>query len=61
MTASPIGEQLYTVDEVAAVIRKGRTYTWNLLRAGKMDSFMIGNRRLVTESALAEFIKRSQG
>jgi hypothetical protein len=53
-------EKLYVAEEVAAIIRKGRTSTWGLISSGEIESFMIGNRRVVAASALAAFIARKQ-
>jgi excisionase family DNA binding protein len=50
---------IYTVEEAAEKLRKGRTWTWGEVRAGRLRSFKIGARRVVSEDALNEFIERA--
>lgn len=52
--------RIYTVDETAAMIRKGRTFTWGLIRNGELRSFKIGARRVVSQAAINDYIKRAQ-
>lgn len=50
----------YTVEEAADRLRKGRTWTWSVIRSGELKSFKIGARRLVSEDALDDFIRSAQ-
>jgi excisionase family DNA binding protein len=51
--------EVFTVDEVALKIKKGRTWTWGLVRSGDLESFMIGGRRVVSADALDAYLKRT--
>lgn len=50
---------IYTVEEAAQKLRKGRTWTWGVVRSGELRSFKIGARRVVSQDAIDEFIERA--
>lgn len=50
--------KIYTVDETAQILRKGRTWTWNLVRSGEIRSFKIGARRVISQDAVDEYLQR---
>jgi excisionase family DNA binding protein len=52
------GAQLLDVDQVAARLNVGRSTVFNLMGGNKLRSVKIGQRRLVSEASLAEFIAR---
>jgi excisionase family DNA binding protein len=47
---------LYRPEEVAKVLRIGRTTVYELMRTGQLRSVKIGNARRVSTTALAEFL-----
>jgi excisionase family DNA binding protein len=47
-----------TPEEVAAYLRLGRTYTFNLLTSGEIPSWKEGRRRLVRRADVAAFVER---
>jgi excisionase family DNA binding protein len=51
------GAQLLDVDRVAARLNVGRSTVFNLMSSNKLRSVKIGQRRLVSEASLAEFIE----
>lgn len=51
---------IYTVEEAAERLRKGRTWTWGVVRTGELRSFKIGARRVISQEALEEFIRRAE-
>lgn len=57
---APAGRRVYTVEEAAEKLRKGRTRTWGAVRTGEVESFKIGARRLISQEAIEEFIRRSE-
>lgn len=56
MTTSEGGPRLYTILQAAERLGISRARVYQLLDEGKLRSVKIGSRRLVRESALAEFI-----
>ena len=53
---SSAGVQLLDVDQVAARLNVGRSTAFSLMSSNKLRSVKIGQRRLVSEASLAEFI-----
>lgn len=51
---------IYTVEEAAEKLRHGRTWTWGVVRTGELRSFKIGARRVISQEALEEFIRRAE-
>lgn len=51
---------IYTVEEAARKLRKGRTWTWGVVRSGELRSFKIGARRVISHAALEDFIRRAE-
>lgn len=51
--------EIYTVEETAQKLRKGRTWTWNLVRSGGIRSFKIGARRVISQDAIDEYVQRA--
>jgi len=49
---------LYSVEEAASLLGIGRTYMFELVAKGQVDSLKIGRRRKVARAALDEFIER---
>jgi excisionase family DNA binding protein len=49
---------LYSVQEAAALLGIGRTYMFQLLRTGEIDSLKIGSRRKIPAGALERYIER---
>lgn len=49
---------LYSVEEAALLLGIGRTYMFELVATGQVDSLKVGKRRKVTRAALDEFIER---
>ena len=60
MTEAPthISPRLQPVETVMERLDLGRSTVYSLIRSGDLRSVKVGKRRLVPESALAEFIKR---
>lgn len=56
-TAPNAGAQLLDVDQVASRLNVGRSTVFNLISGNKLRSVKIGQRRLVSEASLAEFIE----
>jgi excisionase family DNA binding protein len=48
---------LLSVEEAADVIGLGRTRTYELVMAKKIQSVKVGRRRLVVRSSLADFVQ----
>ena len=48
---------LLSVEEAADVLRLGRTRTYELVMAKKIQSVKVGRRRLVVRSSLADFVQ----
>lgn len=49
---------LLTVEETAALLRLGRTQTYELVMRGKIQSVKIGRRRLVVRDSLQDFVSQ---
>ncbi len=56
-TTANAGAQLLDVDQVASRLNIGRSTVFNLISGNKLRSVKIGQRRLVSEASLAEFIE----
>ena len=50
--------QLHTVEEVMRRLRVGRSTAFDLIASRQLRSVKVGRRRLVSEAALMEFIRR---
>lgn len=50
----------YPVAEAAAQIGVARDQTFKLIAAGKLRSFRVGRRRLVSQEAIQEFIRAAE-
>ena len=48
---------LLSVEEAADVLRLGRTRTYELVMAKKIQSVKVGRRRLVVQSSLLDFVQ----
>jgi len=48
---------LLSVEEAAAVLRLGRTRTYELVMTRKIQSVKVGRRRLVVRSSLLDFVQ----
>jgi excisionase family DNA binding protein len=46
----------FSVEEVAELLSVGRSKVFELVRSGHLGSVKLGNRRLVTQADLDEFI-----
>ena len=57
MAAPPV-KLLLTVDEAAAALSLGRTFTCRLIAAGQIASVKVGARRLIPVTALQAFVER---
>jgi excisionase family DNA binding protein len=55
---TPTPALAYTVGEAAALLRIGRTLAWRLVREGKIKTTMLGHRRIVPHSAIAELLSK---
>lgn len=51
---------LYTVSEVATILKTNRGYVYQLINAGLLPCVQIGNKK-VRHDALAEFLKKAEG
>ena len=51
---------VFTVDEIAKILRIGRNSAYQLVRAKKLRAVGIGRRLLVPAAALDEFLNPSQ-
>lgn len=51
---------LYTVSEVAKILKTNRGYVYQLINAGILPYVQIGNKK-IRHDALAEFLKRAEG
>jgi len=49
--------EVYTLDEVQALMQVTRRTLYNWIRSGKLKSFKAGREWRVTKEALAEFIE----
>jgi excisionase family DNA binding protein len=56
-TNNPIGDRMaYTVAEALHVLNLGRTTLYAEIRAGRLRSFTVGNKRLFTPGALSDYV-----
>lgn len=53
---TPPAPRIYTVEEMAAILRIGRNTAYELVRCGKIRSVKIGHQIRIPEKALEEFI-----
>lgn len=53
--------KVLTVKEVAEILRLGKNQTYTLMKSKTFPSFRIGNKLLVAEDALNEWITKVQG
>ena len=53
--------KVYTPDELASVMKIGKTNAYKLMRASGFQSYKINNRLFVTDKALREWLVRMQG
>lgn len=49
-------DRLLSIDQTADALGIGRTATYNELQAGRLRSLKVGRRRLVSASAIADYI-----
>jgi excisionase family DNA binding protein len=49
---------LLSVEEAADVLRLGRTRTYELMMAKKIQSVKVGRRRLVVRTSLLDFVQK---
>jgi excisionase family DNA binding protein len=52
------GRQAFTVPETAWELNCHPNTVWNLIRAGDLESFTLGRKRLVARKAIADLIAR---
>lgn len=52
------GRLLYSVEEAAQLLGIGRTFMFQLVATGEVDSLKIGNRRKIHRDALDSYIAR---
>jgi excisionase family DNA binding protein len=50
--------QLHNIETVMERLKVGRSTVFDLISSGQIRSIKIGHRRLISESALVEFIER---
>lgn len=54
---STVRTHLFTAKEAAKILRCGVGYVHGLCREGKLRHIWLGNKILVTDEAIAEFVK----
>jgi excisionase family DNA binding protein len=52
-------DRLLSIDEAAQMLGVGRTTLYQEIQAGRCRSITVGRRRLIPESALAEYVNGS--
>lgn len=52
--------RVFTINEAADFLRVKRTSVYELVNSGRLSSFHIGSRRLVSKTALVNFIKEAE-
>lgn len=52
---------LYTVDEVAVVLKVTKRTVWNYIKDGKLKACTFGKAKKITETDLKDFINSSRG
>ncbi len=60
-TAHRAGARLNTVEEVMERLRIGRSTAFELIGSRQLRSVKVGRRRLVSETALVEYIEALDG
>lgn len=53
--------RLNSIEQVMARLNVGRSTVYGVLASGELRSCKIGQRRLISESALVEYIERLEG
>lgn len=48
---------VYTVDEVASVLKLGRRTIMNYIKAGRIKAFKLGNKWCISEESLMLFLQ----
>lgn len=56
----PLENALYTVEEVAVVIKTNTNYVYSLIKAGHLEALKLG-RLKVRKSEVERFLKEAQG
>ena len=51
-----LNDQLLSVRDIEAALKLGHTKTYELIKAGEIETFTIGSRRMTTPSLLRKFI-----
>ncbi len=51
-----MNDQLLTVRDIESALKLGHTKTHELIRAGEIETFTIGSRRMTTPALLRKFI-----
>ena len=51
-----MNDQLLTVKDIESTLKLGHTKTYELIRAGEIETFMIGRRRMSTPALIQKFI-----
>lgn len=54
----PTEPRLYTVEEVARLLRMSRAFVYRLVMSGQLESVLLGRSRRVPSIALDSFIDR---
>ncbi len=54
-------EQIYTAEEVAAILRVHPRTIHRLIKRGELDAFTISGEYRIRQSALDEFMRRKPG
>ena len=53
-----MNDQLLTVRDIESWLKLGHTKTYELIKAGEIETFTIGRRRMSTPALLQKFIDR---
>jgi len=56
--AAPISRAAYSVEEAAQALGIGRTYAFQLIKEGALETIKAGRRRLVPVKAIDAFLAR---
>ena len=51
-----MNDQLLTVRDIESQLKLGHTKTYELIKAGEIETFTIGSRRMTTPTLLQKFI-----
>ena len=51
-----MNDQLLTIRDIESALKLGHTKTYELIRAGEIETFTIGSRRMTTPALLRKFI-----